>query len=214
VSFVSDPANPVPFQPRPVRYPQGWSDWQAADQRVAHGRPDVLTWVSEPLTGELSLAGGAVAHLFASTTGTDADWVVKLIDVYPDDHPDRAMAGYQYMVAGDVFRARFRKSFTTPEPLTPSEVAEYVIPLRDRSHKFLPGHRIMVQIQSTWFPLIDLNPQTWVPNIFFAEPEHFRKATHQVRVGGRYQTHIALPVLTPGVAAPDLRRRGRALPRQ
>ncbi|MGE0552130.1 MAG: CocE/NonD family hydrolase [Gemmatimonadales bacterium] len=194
ISFVSDPANPVPFQPRPVRYPEGWSDWQAGDQRVAHGRPDVLTWVSEPLTEELTLAGDAVAHLFASTTGSDADWVVKLIDVYPDDHPDRQMAGYQYMVAGDVFRARFRESFTHPKPVVPNEVAEYVISLRDRSHRFAPGHRLMVQVQSTWFPLIDRNPQRYVPNIFLAAAEDFEKATHSVHVSARHPSHIALPI--------------------
>jgi len=191
--FVSDPAAPVPFQPRPVRYPEGWSEWQAGDQRVAHGRPDVLVWSSAPLTEPVILTGDPVVHLFASTTGTDADWVVKLIDVYPDDHPDRAMAGYQYMVAGEVFRARFRKSFATPEPVTPGEVVEYTFSLRDRSHRFLPGHRIMVQVQSTWFPLIDRNPQTYVPNIFFAEPADFRPATHSVHLSARYPSHIILP---------------------
>ena len=193
-SFVSDPANPVPFQPRPVRYPEGWSEWQAGDQRVAHGRPDVLTWVSKPLTEELTLAGDAVAHLFASTTSTDADWVVKLIDVYPDDYPDRTMAGYQYMVAGEVFRARFRESFSTPKAVVPNEVTKYLISLRDRSHRFATGHRIMVQVQSTWFPLIDRNPQTYLPNIFHAAAADFRKATHRVHLSGRYPSYIALPL--------------------
>ena len=165
-----------------VRYPEGWPGWQAEDQRIAHGRPDVLTWVSEPLTEDLVLAGDAVAHLFAATTGSDADWVVKLIDVYPDTSSDRTMAGYQFMVAGEVFRSRFRKSFSAPEPVTPNEVVEYSINLRDRSHRFRSGHRLMVQVQSTWFPLIDRNPQTWVPNIFFAEPAQFRKATHTVHL--------------------------------
>ena len=194
VSFVSDPAKPVPFQRRPVRYPEGWPGWQADDQRVAHGRPDVLTWTSEPLTEDLVLAGDAVAHLFAATTGRDADWIVKLIDLYPDGGPDPAMAGYQFMVAGEVFRARFRKSFSQPEPVTPGEVTGYRINLRDRSHRFPAGHRIMVQVQSTWFPLIDRNPQTWVPNIFLAKPEDFQKATHTVHLSARYPTHISLPV--------------------
>jgi putative CocE/NonD family hydrolase len=197
-SFVSDPASPVPFQRRPIRYPEGWPGWQADDQRVAHGRPDVLTWTSEPLTEDLDLAGDAVAHLFASTTGADADWIVKLIDVYPESGADTAMAGYQFMVAGEVFRARFRRDFARPEPVPSGEVVEYRINLRDRSHRFRAGHRIMVQIQSTWFPLIDRNPQTWVPNIFFAKAADFQKATHTVHLSREHPTHLVLPVREPG----------------
>ena len=159
-----------------------------------HGRPDVLSWESEPLEEDLSITGDAVAHLFASTTGTSADWVVKLIDIYPDDHPDEALRGYQYMVAGEVFRARFRNSFERPEPLTAGEVTPYEINLRDRNHRFLRGHRIMVQIQSTWFPIIDRNPQSYVPNIFLAEEGDFREAEHRVYRNRRFPTHVALPV--------------------
>ena len=192
--YVSDPDKPVPFRPRPIRYPYGWPTWQAEDQRFVHGRPDVLSWESEPLEEDLSITGDAVAHLFASTTGTSADWVVKLIDVYPDDHPDEALRGYQYMVAGEVLRARFRNSFERPEPLTAGEVTSYDINLRDRNHRFLRGHRIMVQIQSTWFPIIDRNPQSYVPNIFLAGEGDFRKAEHRVYRNLRFPTHIALPV--------------------
>jgi hypothetical protein len=200
--FVSDPANPVPFQRRPVRYPEGWAAWQAADQRVAHGRPDVLAWVSEPLAEDMVVAGEPAVRLFASTTGTDADWVVKLIDVFPDESADSVMAGYQLMVAGEVFRARFRDSFSVPAPLKPGEVVEYAFSLRDRSHRFGAGHRIMVQVQSSWFPLIDRNPQVYVPNIFFAAPDDFRPATHHVYVSEQYPTHVVLPVRLPSAAEP------------
>ena len=194
-SYVSDPANPVPFQRRPIRYPDRWPEWQAEDQRLAHGRPDVLTWVSEPLVQDVAMAGDPIAHLFASTTGTDADWVVKLIDVFPDrDAGSRVMEGYQLMVAGEVFRARYRNDFRTPAPVVPNEVVEYRIPLRDRSHRFQKGHRIMVQVQSSWFPIIDRNPQTYVPNIFRARAEDFRPATHRVYFSGRYPSRIVLPV--------------------
>lgn len=193
VSWVSDPAKSVPFQRRPVRYPEGWSEWQGEDQRVAHGRPDVMVWTSAPLSEDLIIAGDAVAKLYASTTGSDADWVVKLIDVYPDDHQRPEMRGYQMMVAGEVFRARFRNDFRRPQPLVPNEVVEYPISLRDRSHRFGKGHRLMVQVQSTWFPLIDRNPQRYVPNIFQATPDDFRAATHRVYFSGRFPSHIVLP---------------------
>jgi len=194
-SYVSDPANPVPSQRRPVRYPEGWAEWQAEDQRVVHGRPDVLSWVSDGLTEDLAIAGAPIAHLFASTSRTDADWVVKLIDVYPEDYPaDPRMGGNQLMVAGEVFRARFRKSFERPEAVPAGEAIEYRFSLRDRSHRFRKGHRIMVQVQSSWFPLIDRNPQLYVPNIFLARPGDFRKATQRVFVSARHPTHIVLPV--------------------
>jgi putative CocE/NonD family hydrolase len=192
--YVSDPDSPVPFRHRPIRYPTGWGTWQAENQRFVHGRPDVLSWESEPLKHDLSITGDAVAHLFASTTGTGADWIVKLIDVYPDDHPNPDLRGYQSMVAGEVFRARFRNDFRVPEPVVANQVTAYDINLRDRNHRFLAGHRIMVQIQSTWFPIIDRNPQTWVPNIFEAREEDFQKATHRVHRSARYPTHITLPV--------------------
>jgi len=165
--YVSDPWNPVPYRSRPIQW-DGWPTWQAEDQRIAHGRPDVLFWESEPLEEDLTMTGDPVAHLFASTSGTASDWVVKLIDVYPDDYePNANLRGYQYMVVGEVFRGRRRNSYRDPEPIPANEVVEYTIALRDRSHTFRTGHRIMVQVQSTWFPVIDRNPQSWVPNIYW-----------------------------------------------
>ena len=204
--YVSDPANPVPYRQRPIRGGQGWPEWQAQDQRIAHGRPDVLSWVSEPLLEDLTITGDIVAHLFASTTGTDSDWVVKLIDVYPDRHaPDPKMGGYQLMVAGEVFRAKFRNSYRTPEAVKPGEVTHYTISLRDRNHRFLKGHRIMVQVQSTWFPLIDRNPQTFVPNIFLAKASDFKPATQRVYRSGNQATYISLPVRNPSPVNDDRR---------
>jgi putative CocE/NonD family hydrolase len=193
-SWTSDPAKPVPFQRRPIRYPEGWAEWQGEDQRVAHGRPDVMTWVSDPLAEDLALTGDPVAKLFASTSGTDADWVVKLIDVHPDDYQDAALRGYQFMVAGEVFRARYRNDFRRPEPVPAGQVIGYTINLRDRSHRFRRGHRLMVQIQSSWFPLIARNPQRYVPNIFHATAEDYQSATHRVHFSARYPTHLVLPL--------------------
>ncbi len=194
--YVSDPDKPVPFQYRPIHYDR-WHLWQAEDQRFVDGRPDVLTWESEPLEDGFAITGDIVAHLYASTSGGGADWIVKLIDVYPEDHPNPALRGYQYMVAGEVFRARFRNSFREPEPVVPNEVTPYTISLRDRDHRFLPGHRIMVQVQSTWFPLIDRNPQTWVPNIFEAVEADFAKATKRVYRSAEHPTHVTVMV-NPG----------------
>jgi len=198
--FISDPAKPVPYRPRPIEPTydaggSGWNAWQVQDQRFADGRPDVLTWVTEPLTDDVTITGNAIAELFASTSGTDADWIVKLIDAYPDIHEaDPKMSGYQLMVSGDVFRARFRNSFERPEPLAPNVVTQYRIGLHGQDYQFKRGHRIMVQMQSTWFPVIDRNPQTFVPNIFEAKVEDFRKATHRVyRAAGR-ASHVSLPV--------------------
>ena len=194
-SYVSDPASPVPYRVRPIRGGLGWAEWQAQDQRIAHGRPDVLSWESMPLLEDVTVTGDIVAHLYASTTGTDADWVVKLIDVYPERYaPDPEMGGYQLMVAGEVFRARFRKDYRKPEPVVPNEVTHYTIGLRDRNHRFLKGHRIMVQVQSTWFPLIDRNPQKYVPNIFQAKAADFQPATQRVYRSAQHPSHVALPV--------------------
>ncbi|MFC2166265.1 CocE/NonD family hydrolase, partial [Acidobacteriota bacterium] len=157
-SYISDPANPVPFRFRPYLYPWGWQEWTLEDQRFVHRRTDVLSWVSEPLEEDLSITGEPIARLFASTSGEDCDWVVKLIDVFPEKHKVWDMRGYQMIVGAEVFRARFRNSFEVPEPVAPNKVTEYTISLRDRNHRFLKGHRIMVQIQSSWFPLIDRNP--------------------------------------------------------
>ncbi|HEY5908932.1 MAG TPA: CocE/NonD family hydrolase [Vicinamibacteria bacterium] len=200
-SFVSDPAHPVPYRPRPIEqtYPgtpnPGWPVWQVQDQRFVAGRPDVLVFETEPLTQDLTVTGNLRARLFASTTGTDADWVVKLIDVYPEQWPqDPSLGGFQLMVAGDVLRGRYRKSFETPSPLEPGKVLEFVIDLHALDHRFRKGHRVMVQVQSTWFPVIDRNPQTYLPNIFEAKEADYRAATHSVHRSKRYPSQLELPV--------------------
>jgi len=185
-SFVSDPAHPVPYRPRPIEptyYPKGsgWYTWLLEDQRFVQGRPDVLSWETEPLTEDVVLAGEVTAKLFASTTGQDADWVVKLIDVYPEDYPpDFKLGGYQLMIANDVFRGRFHQSFERPVPLKPNVITPFAIDLHTQSYRFKAGHKIMVQVQSTWFPLIDRNPQTWVPNIFQAKAGDYQAQTHRI----------------------------------
>jgi hypothetical protein len=198
--YVSDPARPVPYRPRPIEATydprgSGWGTWLVGDQRFAHLRPDVLSWETEPLAEDVTITGRLTAKLFASTTGTDSDWVVKLIDVYPEGYPaEPSMGGYQLMIANDVFRGRFRKSFERPEALVPGEVAEFTIDLHTADHRFLKGHRIMVQVQSTWFPLIDRNPQTFVENIFQAKASDYRPATQRVYRSKDHATCIVLPV--------------------
>jgi len=201
-AFVSDPAKPVPYRVRPIvplyggTPPSTWSVWQVDDQRHSHLRPDVLHYETEPLEEDVTISGRVVANLFASTTGTDADWVVKLIDVYPDQVPDEpAMGGYQLMVLGDVVRARFRNGIERAEPVPAGEVLPYRVPLNAIDYTFRKGHRIMVQVQGTWFPLIDRNPQTFVPNIFEATDADFRPATHTVHRSMRYPSHVELPVV-------------------
>jgi putative CocE/NonD family hydrolase len=199
-SYVSDPARPVPYRPRPVEATydprgSGWSTWLVGDQRFAHLRPDVLTWETEPLAEDITVTGHILARLFASTTGTDADWIVKLIDVYPGDYPaDPAMGGYQLMIADEVFRGRFRASFEKPEPLVSNRVTDFAIDLHAADHRFLKGHKIMVQVQSTWFPLIDRNPQTFVENIFLAKASDYRPATQRVFRSKTHPSHVVLPV--------------------
>jgi uncharacterized protein len=184
--YISDPARPVPYRKRPIEptyYPKGsgWRTWLLEDQRFVHNRPDVLSWETEPLPDDVVLAGDVTAKLFASTTGQDADWIVKLIDVYPDSvAPNFTLGGYQLMVSNEVFRGRFHRSFEKPEPLVPNRVTPFTIDLHTQSYRFQRGHRIMVQVQSTWFPLIDRNPQTWVPNIFKAKAADFKVQTHSV----------------------------------
>jgi putative CocE/NonD family hydrolase len=199
--YLSDPSNPVPYRHRPVEptYPGGgWPTWLVEDQRFVEGRPDVLSWETAPLSSDLTVTGDIVAHLFASTTGTDSDWVVKLIDVYPEEYPaESTMGGYELMIADEVFRGRFRQSFEKPEPITPSRVAEYVIDLHTNDHCFLRGHRVMVQVQSTWFPLIDRNPQKFVPNIFRATEADYQAATQQVYRSREFPSAIKLPVKVP-----------------
>ncbi|MEO5814319.1 MAG: CocE/NonD family hydrolase [Gemmatimonadaceae bacterium] len=185
-SYISDPAKPVPYRPRPIEptyYPKGsgWYTWLLEDQRFVQNRPDVLSWETEPLAEDVVVAGEITAKLFASTTGQDADWVVKLIDVYPEEYPaDFKLGGYEFMIANDVFRGRFWKSFERPVALVPNEVTPFTIDLHTQSYRFQKGHKIMVQVQSTWFPIIDRNPQTWVPNIFLAKESDFKAQLHRI----------------------------------
>ena len=201
-SYVSDPAHPVPYRPRPIemtydRRGSGWGAWLVGDQRFAHLRPDVLSWETEPLAEDVTITGRILARLFASTSGTDSDWIVKLIDVYPEEiSAEPAMGGYQLMIANDVFRGRFRTSFEKPEPLVPNHVTDFTVDLLAADHRFLKGHKIMVQVQSTWFPLIDRNPQTFVENIFLAKASDYRPATQRVFRSKAHASHIVLPVRT------------------
>jgi len=199
-SYVSDPGRPVPYRPRPIEATydprgSGWRNWLVGDQRFAHLRPDVLSWETDPLEEDVTVSGRVSARVFASTTGTDSDWVVKLIDVYPEDVPDEpAMGGYQLMIASEVLRGRYRSSFERPEPLVPGRIAEFAIDLHAVDHRFLKGHRIMVQVQSTWFPLIDRNPQTFVKNIFLAKASDYRPATQRVFRSRAHSSRVVLPV--------------------
>ncbi|WP_068873983.1 MULTISPECIES: CocE/NonD family hydrolase [unclassified Phenylobacterium] len=196
--YVSDPAKPVPYVRRPVRWddPDQWRFWLTSDQRHVDGRPDVLTFVTEPLKEPLKISGEPVVNLFASTSGTDSDWVVKLIDVYPDTVPsDPQMGGYELGVAMEIFRGRYRESFETPKPIPAGKVQKYRYELPPTNHVFKPGHRIMVQVQSSWFPLYDRNPQTFVPNVFFAKPSDYRKATQRIYLTGDTASSIELPVV-------------------
>ena len=200
IRYTSDPAKPVPYRAQPIEatYGEGsrWYSWHVEDQRFVSTRPDVINFVADSLKENLTVTGKITAHVFASTTATDADFVVKLIDVYPDFDPkNRLMSGYQLPVAMEVFRGRFRKSFERPEPLIPNQPEEFVIDLHQVNHSFLKGHRIMVQIQSTWFPIIDRNPQKYVPNIFEASETDFTKAVHTIYCNGKHATYIELPVM-------------------
>ena len=199
-TYTSDPAKPVPYRTLPIEATYGkgsrWRQWQVEDQRFISGRPDVLSFIMDSLTEDLTVTGKIMAHLFAATSGTDADWVVKLIDVYPNvDQKSLAMSGYQLPVAMEVFRGRFQKSFSKPGPLVPNQPAEFVIDLHDINHTFKKGHHIMIQVQSSWFPLIDRNPQKFVPNIFEATESDFIKATQRVYFSAQYPTYIELPVM-------------------
>jgi putative CocE/NonD family hydrolase len=213
VQYISDPAHPVPYRRRPISptYPGGdWRTWEAADQRFVDGRPDVATWVSAPLASDLTVTGELSADLIASTSGTDSDFVVKVIDVYPENaqantwRPEngpeprqyaQSLNGYQLPIAMEVRRGRFNKSYEAPQPLAANEPTPFHIPLRNHDHVFLKGHRIMVQVQSTWFPIIDRNPQKFVPNIMFAKPEDYVKATHRVWHAPGTASAIELPVV-------------------
>jgi putative CocE/NonD family hydrolase len=199
--YRSDPARPVPYRARPIvplyggNPPSSWPLWQVDDQRHSHLRPDVLSYETEPLTDGVTLSGKVIANLFASTTGTDSDWIIKLIDVYPEDYPaDPKMGGYQLMVVGDVFRGRFLRSFERPAPLVPNRVTNYRVNLHSVDYTFRPGHRIMVQVQSTWFPLIDRNPQTFVPSIFEAKDGDYRPATQRIYRSAAQPSHLQVSV--------------------
>jgi putative CocE/NonD family hydrolase len=211
--YVSDPANPVPYRQRPISptYPAGdWTTWEVADQRFVDHRPDVLTFVSEPLDHDLTITGPLAANLFASTSGTDSDFVVKLIDVYPENaqknawNPEegpkpgqyaQSLNGYELPIAMEVRRGRYLTSYEKPHPLTPNKPTEWNIPLRDHDHVFLKGHRIMVQIQSTWFPVIDRNPQKFVPSIYQATAPDFVPATQRIYCSATMPSHLVLPVV-------------------
>ncbi|WP_342114983.1 CocE/NonD family hydrolase [Pseudoduganella sp. OTU4001] len=192
--YVSDPAKPVPFVPRPVRMEDEnvWKPWLVSDQRFVSDRTDVLSYVSEPLKEPLVLSGAPVVHLNASTSGSDADWVVKVIDVYPDEVPSQpAMGGYQLPLSMDILRGRYRDSFEKPSAIPSNKPVQYSFTLPPVNHVIQPGHRVMIQVQSSWFPLYDRNPQTYVPNIFLAAPGDYKKATQRVFHGSA----VVLPVV-------------------
>jgi hypothetical protein len=188
--YISDPAKPVPFRPRPVDN-SSWSRWLVDDQRETSGRTDVLTFTTDVLTEPVKIAGQPIVNLTASTSGTDSDWVVKVIDLYPAQvamQPN--MGGYQLMISADIFRGRYRESFETAKAIAPNEPLLYRWTLPTANHVFLPGHRIMVQVHSSWFPLYDRNPQTFVPNIFNAKATDYVKATQRVY----HSSFVELPI--------------------
>jgi len=190
--YISDPARPVPFNGRPS-LEKNWAPWLVSDQRGVSGRTDVAVFTSDVLKAPVRIAGQPVVNLTASTSGTDSDWVVKVIDVYPDEvSGDPGMGGYQLMVSADIFRGRYRESLETAKPIEANKPLLYKWTLPTANHVFLPGHRIMVQVQSSWFPLYDRNPQTFVENIFWAKPGDYKKATQRV-----YATSfVELPVVS------------------
>ena len=198
--FVSDPAKPVTYQPRPIRPKSApgyaWEGWLVGDQRFASDRPDVLTYTSDMLTVHLRLAGQPVVHLFAATTGTDVDWIIKLIDVQPDEVPgNEGLGGYQLPLAMEILRGRYRDTPSKPSPVPSGEVVYYRIALPQVSHSIAPGHRLMIQVQCSWFPLYDRNPQRYVPRIAFAQPQDYVKATQRVFRSLNMATCIELPVI-------------------
>jgi uncharacterized protein len=199
--YISDPAKPVPFRARPIQpiaYEDGftWSEWLVDDQREASGRPDVAVFVSDVLSEPVKISGQPIANLVASTSGSDSDWVVKLIDVYPDQvAADAKMGGYQLMISADIFRGRYRESFNKARAIAPNQPLLYRFALPTANHVFLPGHRVMVQVQSSWFPLYDRNPQTFVPNIFWAKPGDYQKATQRIYHSPDHESFVELPLV-------------------
>ncbi len=200
--YVADPHKPVPFLPRPISMDDGaqWQTWLVHDQRFVSDRPDVLVYQTAPLAAPVHIMGAPQADLYAATSGTDSDWVVKIIDVYPNEAPERgadvkpAMAGFELPIGIDIFRGRYVHSLEKPAALKPGKVEEYRFGLPNVDHVFLPGHRIMVQVQSSLFPLYDRNPQTYVDNIFFAKPADYKAATQSVYRGGTTASSVQLPV--------------------
>ena len=200
MAYTSDPAKPVTYVQRPVRPPyqdiDTWRAWLVSDQRNVASRPDVLVWETPPLDKAITVAGAPVANLTLSTTGTDGDFVVKLIDVYPNaGTPEPELRGYQLMVAADIIRGRFRDDPSAPKAFSPGKATVVRLPLPNANHVFLPGHRIMVQVQSSWFPLYDRNPQTFVPNIFYAPAAAYKPATVRVKTAGAQASFVELPVV-------------------
>jgi uncharacterized protein len=194
--YVSDPAKPVPYRARPIDN-TSWSRWLVDDQREASGRTDVVAFVSDVLTAPVKISGQPIANLLASTSGTDSDWVVKLIDLYPDEVAGQpAMGGYQLMISADIFRGRYRESLETAKPIASNQPLLYRFALPTANHVFVRGHRIMVQVQSSWFPLYDRNPQTFVPNIFWAKPQDYRKAVQRIYHAPGQASFIELPLVT------------------
>jgi putative CocE/NonD family hydrolase len=207
-SYISDPAHPVPYRQRPVDmtypsdHPGGWFTWLVQDQRFVDARPDVLTWQTSVLQDDVTVAGSVVAKLFASTTGSDADWIVKLIDVYPEKvEEDWKLSGFELMIADEIFRGRYRNSFEKPEAITPNQVTPFSVDLHSANHVFKKGHRIMVQVQSTWFPLYDRNPQKFVSNIFEAKEADYQKATQTIYRSKQYPSSVAVDVLPANPAS-------------
>jgi hypothetical protein len=195
---VADPANPIPYRHRPIQstYGEGsqWRTWLVEDQRFVSRRKDLANFETPVLAGDVTVTGDVVADMFAATTGSDADWVVKLIDVYPGD-------SYELMVAEEILRGRYRTSRTNPEPVKPGAVVEYKWSLHGADHTFLKGHRMMVEVQSSWFPLYDRNPQTWVPNIMSAPTDAYKAETVTIYDSAKYPSHVELP-LAEGSALP------------
>jgi putative CocE/NonD family hydrolase len=198
--YVSDPAKPVPYLPRPIHIgdelgEETWQTWLVSDQRTTASRTDVLSFSTPPLVHPLKISGRPLANLIASTTGTDGDFVVKLIDVYPDEVGRRPLlGGYQLMVSADILRGRYRDSFSRPAPIPAGKQQTFRFSLPTANHVFLPGHRLMVQIQSSWFPVYERNPQTYVENIFYAKPGDYQKATVEVFDGGPAASFVEIPV--------------------
>src|SRR5262249_13933177 len=193
--YVSDPAKPVPYLPRPVTG-AAWGTWLLVDQRFVEDSPDVLSYTTPKLTEPVRISGAPVVHLVASTSGTDSDWVVKVIDVFPDEVPSQQeLGGYELSIAMDIFRGRYRESFSSPKAIAPNSPLEYKFTLPTINHVFLPGHRIMVQVQSSWFPLYKRNPQPFVPNIFFAKPQDYVKATQRVYHATGAASFVDVPVV-------------------